>query len=159
MKTENLISTEDYFCNPDICIDCYEHVLDSINMAEALVIIAGKQFIDFTQYNDFISGFLNELKDKAQETGSFSDVYEYVSVSTGFFDTRHEFINHLGVEYSKNNPDKVKELKRLYEISAPGYRNLAEHASRAHELLFQSEPAPMASGDPQNSSTENRDSE
>ena len=159
MSKKILISKDDYFCNPDICIDCYEHVLDSVKMAEALVVIAGKQFIDFTKYDTFISGFLNELKDKAQETGSFSDTYEYVSISVGFFDTRHEFINHLGVEYSKNNPDEVSELKRLYEISASGYRNLAEHVAHAHKLLFQSVPTPAISSDPEDSKKENPDKE
>ena len=159
MKTGKLIAIEDYFCNPDVCIDCYEHVLDFVKMAESLVVVAGKQFIDFTKYDTFISGFLNELRDNAQETGSLGDAYEYVSVSTGFFDTRHEFINHLGVKYSKNDPNQVGELSRLYGISSPGYRNLADHVAHAHELLFQSLPAPAASGDHKNSGTEDLDSE
>jgi hypothetical protein len=158
MKTDNLISVDVYLCNPQICRDCYEQALDSIRMAEALNVIAGKQYIEFTKYDRYIAGFLNELKDKAQKTGSHNDAYDYVSVSAGFFNIRHEFINHLGFEYSENNPDQISELKRLYEIAAPSYKNLADHVALAHELLFRSTPVPADLSVPEDSNKENPDS-
>ncbi len=136
MKNDNLVLVSDYFCNPDICKHCYAQELDSIKMAEAFVVVGGKQFVDFTKYDFFISDLLGRLKDKADNSGSPSDAYEYVSVATGFFDTRHDFISHLSVALSDDELIHPDELKRMFDHASPGYRILADHMACANELLF-----------------------
>ena len=151
MSNDNLISMQDYLCTPNICCDCYEHILDSIEMADALIVVGGKQFIDFPKYDAYISEFLGDLKDKAENNGSPSSAYSYVSVAAGFFDLRHEFINHLGVAFSHDGESHTGELKRMFDIAFEGYRSLADHVANAHELLFRANQLALQDEDIQNS--------
>ncbi len=156
MNTDNLILVRDYFCNPDICNDCYNHVLDSIKRADALIVVEGVQFIDFPKYDYDIGEFLGGLKDKANNSDSPSDAYDYVSVATGFFDTRHEFINHLGVVLSQSGENQPAELKRMFDIAISGYRNLADHVAKAHEFLFRANQIVSDDEDNHDSDEDNR---
>lgn len=147
MKTEKLITLEDYYRYLGISDDLKEKLFDDIKIADALVEVNGTQHLDFALFDSCYLYVLNSAKSDAQNKGLHDIVKNYAESSNMYFGIRYRFISSLCSEYIKKNTKDENELRRLFEISTPGFLGYAKHFIDAYDLLFKTKKVSESSGD------------